>query len=259
MMNILNKFKIHNSTYVLILIGLLSGYIKNISIILSIVLVHEIGHVFFFLLFKIDIESVVIYPFGGESVVNKKIHERIYKDILISLGGIIFQLMLGIIFILLYKYDLIKGSTYNMFYTYNKSVILFNLIPIIPLDGSKLVLSILSKFISYRNSYRGMILISIIFYIGFIIYNMVFKLNDIIIYLFLLSKLVICIREYKYVKLKFYMERVLYNNYYNGIVSNGNIRNMKLEKYYYFKCDDRFINEKDYILKYKDVFDKNGT
>ena len=250
MKNILDKIKIDYSTYLLILIGLLAGYIKNILVMLIIVIVHELGHVFFFYLYRIEIDKIIIYPYGGVSRVNKKIHERIYKDILISLGGIIFQglLIIGVIF--LYKKGLIVKSTYNMFITYNKSVILFNLIPLIPLDGSKLLLSICSKYLSYRISYITMIIVSSISLICFIIYNMVFKLNDIVIYLFLLISLINCIREFKYVKNKFYLERILYNNYYDGIVSDScNIKDMRIDKYYYYKEGNRYINERDYLLK----------
>lgn len=250
MKNILDKVRIDYSTYILILIGLLSGYIKNIMIILDIVLVHELGHVFFFSLFKMDIESIVIYPFGGVSKVNKKIHERIYKDILISLGGIIFQGLLIIVIYLLYKYSFIVNSTYNMYISYNKSIILFNLIPIIPLDGSKLLLSICSKFMSYRISYITMIFVGCVSLLLFILYNMIFKLNDIVVYLFLLGSLINCIKEYKYVKWKFYLERILYDNYYNEIINDSfNIKDMRIDKYYYYKNKDRYINEKDYILK----------
>lgn len=250
MKNILDKVRIDYSTYILILIGLLSGYIKNIMIILVIVLVHELGHVFFFSLFKMDIESIVIYPFGGVSKVNKKIHERIYKDILISLGGIIFQGLLIIVIYLLYKYSFIVNSTYNMYISYNKSIILFNLIPIIPLDGSKLLLSICSKFVSYRISYITMIFVGCVSLLLFILYNMIFKLNDIVVYLFLLGSLINCIKEYKYVKGKFYLERILYDNYYNEIINDSfDIKDMRIDKYYYYKNKDRYINEKDYILK----------
>ena len=250
MKNILDKVRIDYSTYILVLIGLLSGYIKNIMIILVIVLVHELGHVFFFSLFKMDIESIVIYPFGGVSKVNKKIHERIYKDILISLGGIIFQGLLIIVIYLLYKYSIIVNSTYNMYISYNKSIILFNLIPIIPLDGSKLLLSICSKFMSYRISYITMIFVGCVSLLLFILYNMIFKLNDIVVYLFLLGSLINCIKEYKYVKGKFYLERILYDNYYNEIINDSfNIKDMRIDKYYYYKNKDRYINEKDYILK----------
>ena len=250
MKNILDKVRIDYSTYILILIGLLSGYIKNITIILVIVLVHELGHVFFFSLFKMDIESIVIYPFGGVSKVNKKIHERIYKDILISLGGIIFQGLLIIVIYLLYKYSFIVNSTYNMYISYNKSIILFNLIPIIPLDGSKLLLSICSKYMSYRISYITMIFVGSVSLLLFILYNMIFKLNDIVVYLFLLGSLINCIKEYKYVKGKFYLERILYDNYYNEIINDSfDIKDMRIDKYYYYKNKDRYINEKDYILK----------
>lgn len=250
MKNILDKVRIDYSTYILILIGLLSGYIKNIMIILVIVLVHELGHVFFFSLFKMDIESIVIYPFGGVSKVNKKIHERIYKDILISLGGIIFQGLLIIVIYLLYKYSIIVDSTYNMYISYNKSIILFNLIPIIPLDGSKLLLSICSKYMSYRISYITMIFVGCFSLLLFILYNMIFKLNDIVVYLFLLVSLINCIKEYKYVKGKFYLERILYDNYYNEIINDSfDIKDMRIDKYYYYKNKDRYINEKDYILK----------
>ena len=53
MKNILDKIRIDYSTYLLIILGLLAGYIKNIFIILVIVIIHEFGHVFFFSLFNI--------------------------------------------------------------------------------------------------------------------------------------------------------------------------------------------------------------
>ena len=84
----------------------------------------------------------------------------------------------------------------------------------------------------------------------FIFYNMIFKLNDIVVFLFLLVSLINCIKEYKYVKGKFYLERILYDNYYNEIINDSfDIKDMRIDKYYYYKYKDRYINEKDYILK----------
>lgn len=254
MKNILNKIKIDNTTYLLILLALLSGYIKNIFIILIIVLIHELGHVFFFLLFKIDIVSVVIYPFGGVTSVNKRIHERIYKDILISLGGIIFQLILFIIFYLLYRNNLIVRSTYNIFNTYNKSVLLFNLLPLIPLDGSKFLFSLLSKFLPFKISNIVSIIIGIISLIVFIIYISISGLNDLVIVIFLCIKLIEVIKNYKYIMNKFYLERIIYNNYYDGIVSNSSVDKMKLDKYYYFYDGRRYVNEREYIKGLKNSY-----
>ena len=184
MKNILNKIKINNITYVMILLSLLSGYIKYCFIILFIVLMHEMGHVFFFWLFNIDIESIEIHPFGGITKVNKRIHERIYKDFLIALGGIIFQLLSMFIVLILFRAGVVAFSTYELFITYNVRVILFNLIPIVPLDGSKLLLGVLLKFISFKNSYYIMFVVSIMFMVLFVIYNYVNGLNDIVIVVF---------------------------------------------------------------------------
>lgn len=250
MKNILSKIKIDYSTYFLILIGLLAGYIKNIFILLLIVIIHELGHVFFFYLFNIRVESITIYPYGGMSVVTKKIHERIYKDLLISVGGVLFQLFLHFVFICLYKSNWIVFSTYKLFIMYNFNIIAFNLIPIIPLDGSKFLFALFSKFLSYKDSYIMMIIIGCVSLIAFVIYNFVYKLNDLILYVFLIYELLLVIKNYKYIMNRFYLERVLYDHYYNGIINcEIDIDKLRIDKFYFFKDQNRFINEKDYIKR----------
>lgn len=252
MKNIFPKIKIDYSTYIIILMALLAGYIKNISIILIIVLIHELGHVFFFRLYKIKIEKIVIYPFGGVSYINKKIHERIYKDILISMGGIIMQIILLFIVYLLYEWDVVVLSTYNLFIRYNINIIIFNLIPIIPLDGSKLLLAILSKFMAYKKSYHIMIIVGTISLVCYILGNFIYKVNDLVLDVYLVVKIYEVIKEEKQVINKFYLERLLYDNYYNAIISNiDNIDKIRIDKYYFFKDNKRYINEKDYIRKVK--------
>lgn len=250
MKNILHKVKVSYSVYILILLALVAGYIKNIFLIMLIVIIHELGHVFFFTLFKIEIDKVVIYPFGGYTYVNMKIHERLYKSFLISIGGFLFQGILYFIFLLFFINDFIVYSTYKMFIFYNFNIMLFNLIPIIPLDGSKMVFCLLSKFISYKNSYRWMVFLSI-FSLGlFIAFNYIYKLNDIVLYLFLVFKLVEVVKEFKYVMNRFYLERIMYDHYYNKIISGYIDDNwMRIDKYYYFKMGDNFINEKDYLRR----------
>lgn len=251
MMNILDKIKIDISVYLLMLFALLAGHFKSVFLILVIVIVHEIGHVFFFLLFSIDIESISIYPFGGITKVNKRLHTRIYKDILIALGGILFQILLFLIFYLLYKYNLIVTSSYKMFNQYNLSILLFNLLPLIPLDGSKLLFSIFLKFFSFNRSYILMVFLGFFSLILFVFYNVFFKINDLIIMIFLIFKLYEVFKDRGYILNKFYLERVMYDNYYDGIINDSSVDKMRINKYYYFYCDEKYVNEKDYILKNK--------
>lgn len=250
MKTILPKLKIDSTTYLLLFIALLAGYIKNMFLVFLIVLIHECGHVFFFHLFHMEIESITIYPFGGVTYVHKKLHERIYKDVLISLGGILFQIALFFLFALLYRRNVVVSSTYTLFCFYNRNIILFNLIPIIPLDGSKLLFALFSKFFSYRKSYLFMIFLGMVSLVFFIGYNFLYQLNDFVLYIFLFYQLYVVIREYSSVMHKFYLERVLYPHYYNAIISGAiDIRKLRIDKFYYFDEGGKMVNEKEYIRR----------
>lgn len=250
MKNMLNKIKIDPCTYILMLFALISGYIKITFIIFFIVIIHEIGHITFFLLFKIPIEKINIYPFGGLTIVNKKIHERIYKDIIISLGGIIFQLIIYLLMNILSKTNLLNITTYELFKEYNMYIIVFNLIPIIPLDGSKLLNTILNKYLSYKTSYIITSIISFISLIIFIIYNTFYKINDIVIYIFFIIQIIAYIKSYKYTINKFYLERTMYDHYYDKIINKcKSLDKLKINKYYYFYDSKKYINERNFIKK----------
>ncbi len=243
--------KIDISTYLFILLAFLAGYIKSILLIYLIVIIHEFGHFFFFKIFKINVIKMVIYPFGGITIVDKKIHERIYKTIICSLGGLIFQIFLFFIFLFLLKYNFINNYTFTLFKTYNLTLFLFNLLPIIPLDGSKIYFAILTKYISFRLSYYLMLILNMIFLILFVSYIMIFRVNDFILITFLVLEYIKEIKNFKYTINKFYLERILSPHFYNAIINNcSNINHFKINKFYYLKEDNKYINEKDYLLKY---------
>ena len=51
---------------------------------------------------------------------------------------------------------------YQLFMNYNLSILLFNLLPIIPLDGAKVLNILLNKFISFRKSHKITMYISVL-------------------------------------------------------------------------------------------------
>lgn len=240
--------KIDIITYIYLLLALCAGYIKSSFLLLLIVLIHELGHFFCFHLFKIPVLKIVIYPFGGITYINKKIHERIYKDIICSLGGIIFQIILFFIFKLLFINNVIVSSTFNTFIFYNRLIILFNLLPIIPLDGSKIIFAISTKFLSFKLSYFIMIIVSFLSFLLFIFSNFILKINDITIYTFLLFELYISFKSFKYIYNKFLLERVMYDHYYDKIINKDlTYDKFMLNKYYYIKKGNSYKNEKKYL------------
>ena len=146
------KIKINALTYLIIFSFLLCGYFNYFLIISLILICHDIGHIITMKLFKINISSINILPFGSIIDTNIKYNNSSNKSLLISLAGVIMQLFLYIIFYFLLRHNFISNLSYNIFLTYNKSLIIFNLLPIIPLDGSKMLLSIFDRFLPYDSS-----------------------------------------------------------------------------------------------------------
>ena len=246
MKNTLNKIKINNYTYLFILVCFLCGFIKNIIIIFSICLFHELGHIFFIKIFKYKIVSVELLPFGGFTTIDKHINSSISKDLIISFGGILFQLMLLIIvYVLKNNFNII---TYNLIIKYNYILMIFNLIPIIPLDGNNILHLLLEKVFSYELSYKINTYISIVILIIFIIINYIYKLDNYFIISFLIYKLLVYIKNYKYLKNRFLLERIIYDIDYNKIDNNTkNINSIRKEVLHYFKSNNKYINEKEMI------------
>ena len=171
-----NKFKINNYTYIFFVLCALCGYLKNISIIFFICLIHEFGHIFFIKYFKYDIVCVELLPFGGFTTTNKRINSNINKDIIINFGGIFFQII--IYFVLLLLKNSMNIITYNLFINYNFIIMFFNLLPIIPLDGNNITHLFLEKFFSYKISYKINFIISTCTLIIFLVFNYLFSIHS---------------------------------------------------------------------------------
>lgn len=228
-----NIFKINIFTYILLILSLLSGYGREMLIIYFILIIHEIGHYIFFRYYNIEVNKIVIYPYGGMIDNNMLINTNSKKVLIISLGGIFIQIILYFIIFLLYKIGFVESSFYNIFFKYNLYIILFNLIPIYPLDGFKILNSLLELVLSFKLSLKFSIIFNFIFIMLFFLYLYVFKINNYIIIIFLLCSLVNYIKSIKYIVNKFYLERVIYDIKYDGIVSVKCVNDMYKNKYNY--------------------------
>ena len=159
MRNILNKIYIHPVFITTLLIFISIGEFRFITYFMLLILVHELGHIFVSLLFKWNIEKIIILPFGGLTKYNEMINRPLIEEFLVAISGIIFQLMF---------YNLTKGYIdYKYFGIVNYFIILFNLIPIYPLDGSKILNVSFNIITSFKKSLNLTITISYIFIIIF--------------------------------------------------------------------------------------------
>ncbi|MCH5166429.1 MAG: site-2 protease family protein [Erysipelotrichales bacterium] len=231
-----NIFKIHITTYIFYILLILSGYINYLFIFLIIIVTHELGHIFTIYLCKLRINEIIIYPFGGVIKTNINYNINSNKLLFISISGVLFQTLLFLI---------IKDNssyTYQIFESLNLSIIIFNLIPIYPSDGNKILVSILERIQRYKNTLYITNIISFIFlFIVFILRKNIF----IFIVLYYLNINYFSLT--KYIFNKFLLERYLYDKKYKKNKYINTVNHIYKCRNNCIKCDNIYIEEKKYF------------
>ncbi len=236
----MKKFKIDLSFLILIFIIIFSPKQILIFKILLCLFIHELGHIFFIIIFKYKIKKLKLSIFGFFlEIENKK--NVFYEDLLLYLGGILFNFLLMIIY---------KDT---MIFKICMLLILFNIIPIYPLDGFNILKSILSYFIPYKFVLNLLSIISLLLNTIIIIFIIYFKLDLFIIinflYLFYLSTLFYF--NIQKIYQKFYLEKILYKyKYKNKIIKfHQNYKNYLYKYHTIIMNIDNFSINEEKILK----------
>lgn len=94
------------------------------------VIMHEIAHIIIALLLKVDVNEITLLPIGVNANYSEKI--SFIKELIISLAGPLASFLFAI---------LLKKEEFIIM---NLCICLFNLIPIYPLDGGKVIRSFFS-------------------------------------------------------------------------------------------------------------------
>ena len=220
-------------------------------LIYFIVIFHELGHIFIIKILGYKVLRVDIYPSGGVTKIDKKINTKLSHDIFIASFGIVFQIILYFIFTFLYSLSFIRSSTYELFVTYNITILIFNLLPIIPLDGYQLLRSIWEILFPYKKAFKISLVISVISILLFITYNQILSLNNYLVISFLIFKLVTELKNFKYQNMRFLLERYLNDLPYRKIKNESiiDLSLLKKDTYHYFKKGNTYVSEKKVLNK----------
>jgi len=133
------RIRIDLKIFVFLLIFYFTNQIKIYLIIMFFCFLHEIGHIIAGQSLKMKIEKIEIMPFGLSSTFYSSINGDKIKEIFIVLAGPIMSLALAILFS---NINLIYITTQEAVYS-NILILLFNIIPIYPLDGGRIIKGIL--------------------------------------------------------------------------------------------------------------------
>ena len=249
--NFLNKLEINKLTPILFLLSFITGLFKEIIALYLLIIFHEFGHYIASYYYSWNINKIVIYPFGGLIKYNDIIDKPFYQELIVTLSGPINQLVIFFIMSLLYKKYIISHYFYNALLNYNYALIVFNILPIIPLDGSKIMNIVLNKVFSYKKSYYLLSIISIYTTIFFIFY--IDSYSYILVISYLIMELYNYINYGKYMINRFILEKILFKNNYKKIIKKDSIYHMKRNKRHLIKIHNKYYDEKEAIKKIKGV------
>ena len=241
------KVKIDNLTYIFLLVSFLSGYFEYMFLLLLIIFIHESGHYFFSKLIKFKYSEIVIYPFGGITRYQEDLNINSNKELFVLLGGITFQLLFCYLIKELFDYNYITAHVFSIIKKINYCLISFNFMPVLPLDGGRLLNIILDKIFAYKLSYIISIIVSICFIIYFFISHL--TIFGIILTIFLIKSIYVEITNIEYKYNKFLLERYLNDYNFNKIRFINNINKFKRD--FYHMVNNEF--EKKYLHK---LFDR---
>lgn len=251
MKSILSKVEFHY-TFIIVAFGLvITGHFANLIIFTSLIIIHEMGHVITSLLLSYKIDRIIIYPYGGFTKLDTKVNTKIENDLLVAISGIIMQFIyFGIIFFL-YRNGIVREYIYNLFFLYHKSMIIFNLLSIYPLDGAKILNLLLSKYFSFNTANYITIFVSFIMITLFAISNSYENNYSTLITIGVLFKNIYKFyNDIAYIYNRFVLERYLFNFDYKKKKIINNRNKMYKNKYHIFNNNGNLIEEKEYIKRF---------
>lgn len=206
-----SRLYIHPLTWFVIGMAVMTGFFYDLILLVTIVLIHELGHYVMASLFNWRVRRIVLLPFGGVAEVDEHGNRPFKEEILVVLFGPFQHVwMIALGFGLAYL-DIWSSLFFEKFLAYNLMILIFNLLPIWPLDGGKLLFLLFAYFRPFKSAHLLVIACSFLLLIGFAFFSVIYfdiYLNTTIIFLFLLYSLYVEYRHHYYVFLRFLLERL---------------------------------------------------
>lgn len=109
------------------------GKIETFAYFYLFVIMHELSHILIALTLKVDVKEIDLLPIGITAKYEK--NNSLVRELIISLAGPLASFLFAYIF---------KNETYKIM---NFAIALFNLVPIYPLDGGRIVRCFLRNYI----------------------------------------------------------------------------------------------------------------
>ncbi|KHE70605.1 site-2 protease family protein [Halobacillus sp. BBL2006] len=159
-LSLTQSFHIHPLFFLLALSAFLTGAFYEFVILIALVLIHELGHYFTAKYYGWRISRIELWLFGGAVVSEEHNTRPFHEQVRVVLAGPVQHIW---VYVLLGFLEMVYGphSLLSVAFFYNSLILLFNLLPIWPLDGGKLVFYAMNQFFTFQQSLLITLLASI--------------------------------------------------------------------------------------------------
>ena len=204
-MTIFRKIVFHPLFLLTAFFVVLTGLFHEFFFFTSLILIHELGHAWMAKRLKWNVSKILIFPFGGVTLLEDFLNRPIKEELMILLAGPVTQ----IVYYHIVSFFYVLPQEFRFFHL---ALLFFNLLPIYPLDGGKLLHLLLEKVMPYKKSYFYFFFCSYGFlFLGFLFLCCRFSISIFFFLLFLLFKNWEGYRTIESIKERFLLERFLYS------------------------------------------------
>ncbi|QKS71837.1 M50 family metallopeptidase [Paenalkalicoccus suaedae] len=184
--------------------------IKEAIFLVVTVCIHELGHAITASLFGWKITKISLMPFGGEMVVDSMESKPLKEEIFVIVAGPLQHAWMIPLIIGSHHLGFISSTDYTLLLFYQISILLFNLFPILPLDGGRLLYCLLQSLLSIYHAQSFMLVFSC-FFLGALtlitITMFTFQLNFILMLIFLWIHVILLIKQAPYYLIRVWLTR----------------------------------------------------
>ncbi len=146
------KLSLHPFFVILMMFSVITGHFLELIVLFTIVFIHELGHLTAALLFGVRIRSIQMLPFGGVVEMEDQGQLTAWKDMVIALAGPLQNVLMILAAMLCRELDPGEDAFMNHVIYGNMMIVLFNLLPVLPLDGGKVLQAAASLIFPYHQT-----------------------------------------------------------------------------------------------------------
>lgn len=144
--------RIHILFWAVIAISIVTGYFQEIITLFVIVVIHELGHVAVARELGWQVSEIQLLPFGGVATVEEAVAAEPIDEIVVALAGPFMNIAMVFFSLLCWWTGIWTAEWTHYFAVSNFLIAGFNLLPIWPLDGGRIVQALLCYMLPYRKA-----------------------------------------------------------------------------------------------------------